>query len=200
MDVSALVSQMHEALSTIHSTLASLDTKTHDDRLDELERQRDSSLATLRKAFEQEGGLLAEKRKAEQDEIAERRRKEDEERERRRKLEDEQIAARDREQDEQREHQLQIESQDVEEETEGLMNDVEADAIRLLEQGRERLRVLEEHRKVLSFFQGLQHRLCIDRRHRRSTASSTNSSRRHCRAHRHAEELCVPAAQCYNPL
>ncbi|KAJ9143147.1 hypothetical protein NKR19_g6994 [Coniochaeta hoffmannii] len=150
MDVSSLVSQMHETLSTIHSTLASLDTKSHDARLDELERERETALAALRKNFEQQAEALAQKRRAELDEIAERRRKEDEERERRRRHEDEEIAERARRED--REHQLKLEQEtgNVEEETDGLMNEVEEDATRLLEEGRERLRVLEERRREIN--------------------------------------------------
>jgi hypothetical protein len=50
MGVSTLVSQMYQTLSTIHSTLASLDTTSHDARLPELQRQRDSALSTLHNA------------------------------------------------------------------------------------------------------------------------------------------------------
>ncbi|KAH8912721.1 hypothetical protein BR93DRAFT_933674 [Coniochaeta sp. PMI_546] len=150
MDVSTLVSQMHDTLSTIHSTLASLNTTSHDARLDELERQRDSALSTLRDAFKQEANTLAEKRKIELDEIAEHRRREDEERERRRRIEDEQLAERNLEEDRERQLQLEKDTQDLEEETDGLMDEVEEDATRLLEEGKERLRQLEERRREIN--------------------------------------------------
>ncbi len=54
MDVSNLVAQMHETLSTIHSTLAALSTTSHDAQLDSLERQRDSAIQALLAAFSTE--------------------------------------------------------------------------------------------------------------------------------------------------
>ncbi|KAB5540577.1 hypothetical protein GE09DRAFT_260553 [Coniochaeta sp. 2T2.1] len=150
MDVSQLDLQMHETLLTIHTTLASLDTKPHDARLDELERQRDTTVSTLRTTFEQEADAVTQKRKAELDDITERRRREDEERERIRRLEDEELAEKVRKEDEERQLRLENETRVVEEETNGLMSEVEEEAIRLLEDGKEKLRVLEERRKEIN--------------------------------------------------
>lgn len=193
MDVSTLVSQMHDTLSKIHSTLASLDTTSHDTRLDELERQRDSALSTLHNTFEQEADTLAQKRKIELDEIAEQRRREDEERERRRRLEDEQLAERNLKEDQERHLQLEKDTQDLDEETDGLMMKVEEDATRLLEEGKEKLRELEERRRASVM--SLVRQQIADPEvflNRRSTGSLTSSSRRRCQVHRRGGKLRAP--------
>jgi len=148
MDVSVLVKEMHETLSTIHDTIAFLTATGHDERLDELEKRRDSTIQSLINAFLAESEALDEKRKLEREEIAERRRIEDEERERRRRVEDEELAARDRRLDEERDDKLHDETEEIEEETDNLMIQVEEDAEKVVEDGKERLRMLEERRKV----------------------------------------------------
>ncbi|KAK3389966.1 hypothetical protein B0H63DRAFT_507419 [Podospora didyma] len=150
MDVSVLVAEMQDTLSTIHNTIASLDTAEHDARLDELEQKRDNAIQALLAGFTAESDHLSQKRKAERDEIADRRRKEDEERERRRKLEDEELATRNQQQDDERDEKLKYDTKDVEDETDGLMNQVEEEAQRMLEEGRERLTALEEKRRELN--------------------------------------------------
>ncbi|KAK0641449.1 hypothetical protein B0T16DRAFT_461512 [Cercophora newfieldiana] len=152
MDVSALVTQMHETLSTIHDTIAFLNATGHDERLDELERRRDSTIQSLIDAFSAESESLNQKRKLEREEIAERRRIEDEERERRRRAEDEELAARDRKLDEERDDKLQEETLDIEEETDTLMNQVEEEAEKVVEDGKLRLKALEEKRKACAFW------------------------------------------------
>jgi hypothetical protein len=151
MDVSALVTQMHETLSTIQETVAFLSATGHDERLDELERRRDSTIQSLITAFLAESESLSQKRKLEREEIAERRRIEDEERERRRRAEDEELAARDRKQDEERDDKLQEETEEIEEETDVLISRVEEEAENVVEDGKERLKALEEKRQV-NFF------------------------------------------------
>lgn len=148
MEVSVLVTQMHDTLSTIHRTLDSLNNTNHDEKLDELEQKREDNIQALFEAFTVESESLSQKRKAERDDIAERRRIEDEERERRRRLEDEDLAVRDTALDEEREERLKEDAIDIEEEVDGLMAQVEEEAQRTIEEGRERLRALEEKRKV----------------------------------------------------
>lgn len=148
MEVSTLVSQMNETLSTIHNTIASLNTAEHDARLDELEQEREKHLQALHTAFSDESSAISQKRKAEREEIAERRRKEDEERERRRRQEDEEFEAKARAEDEERDGDFREHTKEVEEKTDHLMAQVEEEAQRLLEEGKERLRVLEEKRRV----------------------------------------------------
>lgn len=187
MDVPTLVSQMNETLSTIHSTIASLNTTAHDARLDDLERQRDLAISSLNAAFAQETEALSRQRGAERDEIVERRRREDEERERRRREEDEELAEAQRKEDEERRGRLDGEAKGVEEETDEMMGSVEDEAQRMLEEGKEKLRALEEKRKVSSILVArlrlLQHDsfqrgiLTGHTLHRSSTVSSTNSSR-----------------------
>ena len=148
MDVSALVAEMHDTLSTIHSTIASLDTVEHDGKLDELEHRRDLSIQALVDAFSAETASLGQKRRAERDDIAERRRREDEERERRRRLEDEELAARDHQQDQDRDGRLREQTKNLEDEIDDLMDQIEGEAQRMIEDGRKKLAALEERRKV----------------------------------------------------
>ncbi|KAK4161521.1 hypothetical protein QBC43DRAFT_268352 [Cladorrhinum sp. PSN259] len=148
MDVTKLVTEMQETLSTIHTTLASLNTSEHDAKLDELELKRDTTIKQLLSAFTEESEALSQKRKAEREEIAERRRREDEEREIRRRLEDEELAARDHHEDEVRDGKLLAESNVVEEETDNLMVQIEEEAQRVVEEGQRKLKALEEKRQV----------------------------------------------------
>ncbi|KAK5652190.1 hypothetical protein OQA88_10687 [Cercophora sp. LCS_1] len=150
MDVSVLVAQMHDTLSTINTTIASLTTAEHDHRLDELEARRDSTIQSLVAAFTAEAEAVEHQRQVERQEIAERRRREDEERERRRRQEDEELEMRDRRQDEELDNKLKDETRGVEEETDEMMNQVEEEAERFIEEGRARLRALEERRKELN--------------------------------------------------
>jgi hypothetical protein len=148
MDVPALVSQMNDTLSTIHSTIASLNTTAHDARLDDLERQRDLTISSLNAVFAEETDVLSRRRSTQREEIAERRRREDEERERRRRAEDEELAEAERREDDERRNRLDEEARGVELETDEKMGTVEEEAQRMLEEGRESLRLLEERRKV----------------------------------------------------
>jgi hypothetical protein len=147
-DVSALVAQMQETLAAIHSTLATLDPTVHNVKFEELEKKRDEALQALASAFAAESDFLARKRKAERDEIAKRRRREDEERERRRREEDEGLAIRDRQEDEARDGRLKEHSKQIELETDSLMTQAEEEARLAIEEGRERLRALQEKRRV----------------------------------------------------
>lgn len=152
MDVSALVTQMQDTLATIHSTLASLNTGIYDTKLDELEKKRDDAIQALSSAFLAESEFLGQKRKAERERLAEQRRREDEERERRRREEDEELAARDGEEDRLRDGKLKEETEEVEQETDGLMGEVEEEARAAVAEGREKLKVLQERRRVSDIF------------------------------------------------
>ncbi|KAK4202421.1 hypothetical protein QBC40DRAFT_169372 [Triangularia verruculosa] len=150
MDVSQLVAQMQDTLSTIHTTLASLNTTEHDAKLDELEARRDNTIKHLLAAFSAESHVLLQKRQAEREELAERRRVEDEERERRRRQEDEEVAERNKQEDEARDGRLLHETNEVEEETDHLMHEIEEEARRALDEGQKRLMNLEGRRKELN--------------------------------------------------
>lgn len=147
-DVAALVSEMNDTLVDIRQTIDALSTATHTSRLDQLEHQRDSTIAALRANFERETDDLVVKRKRERDEIAERRRQEDEEIAARRRREDEDIYERNGREDEDRERRFVSETDDVEDEMDGLMEGVETEAESFLAQGRDKLAQLEERRKV----------------------------------------------------
>lgn len=148
MDVSALVAQMQQTLATIHTTLASLDPSFYDERLDELEKERDHAIHALSAAFSAESEFLEKKRQAEREVIAEQRRKEDEERERRRHEEDEKLAARDREEDMARQSKLKEDTEDIEQEIDDLMSKVEEEARVAAVEGRDKLKALQEKRRV----------------------------------------------------
>ncbi|KAI3396626.1 hypothetical protein diail_11880 [Diaporthe ilicicola] len=150
LDVTALVQQMRDTLSEIHDTITSLDTKAHDEKLDALESQRDEVFHQLQNAFEKESAELSQHRQAERDQIAEKRRKEDEEIAARRRREDEEKATRDHDQDAEREQKLQSEKEGVEEETDVKMEHIEEEAKRMLDEGNNKLRDLEERRREIN--------------------------------------------------
>ncbi|KAK4234612.1 hypothetical protein C8A03DRAFT_18525 [Achaetomium macrosporum] len=147
-DVSVLVAQMQETLAAIHSTLAALDPTAHNVKLEELEKKRDDAILALAATFSAESDFLARKRKAEREEIAERRRREDEERERIRREEDERFAMRDRQEDDARDGRLKEHTEQIELETDSLMTKAEEEARLAIEEGRERLRALQDKRRV----------------------------------------------------
>ncbi|KAK4130254.1 hypothetical protein BT67DRAFT_391636 [Trichocladium antarcticum] len=147
-DVTALVTQMQETLATIHATLASLDTAAQDSKLDGLEKTRDDAVGAIAAAFSAESEALAHGRRSEREEIAEQRRKEDAERERKRREEDAMLATRDRVEDEARDGKFKDETEQIERETDIWMNQVEEDARVALAGGYEKLRRLQERRRV----------------------------------------------------
>ena len=152
VEVAALVAEMSDTLSAIRSTIDTLSSADHHSRLDQLEHQRDSTLAALRANFEREGDDLASKRRKEREDLAERRRKEDEEILARRRREDEELAARDEQEDAVRQKRLMDETDDVEDEMDGLMEVVEREAQAVLDEGRDKLAQLEERRRVCALF------------------------------------------------
>ncbi|KAK0736205.1 hypothetical protein B0T21DRAFT_411393 [Apiosordaria backusii] len=156
MDAAQLVAQMQETLSTIHTTLASLNTAEHDAKLDELEARRDSTIKHLLAAYSLESQVLHHRRLAEREEIAERRRIEDEERERRRRQEDAELEERNKQEDEARDGMLLHETNEVEDETDHLMLEVEKDAQRVIDEGQKKLMDLEERREELNRLIGEQ--------------------------------------------
>ncbi|CAI4213092.1 unnamed protein product [Parascedosporium putredinis] len=150
VDVAALVAEMSDTLSTIRSTIDTLSSADHHSRLDQLEHQRDSTLAALRANFEREGDDLAAKRRKERDDLAERRRREDEEILARRKREDEDLAMRDEQEDGERQNRHVTETDDVEDEMDGLMEVIELEAQAVLDEGRDKLARLEDRRRELN--------------------------------------------------
>ncbi|KAK0746946.1 hypothetical protein B0T18DRAFT_391301 [Schizothecium vesticola] len=152
MDIPALVAEMTSTLSAIQSTLAALASAApdHDQKLDELELRRDTTVRALLAAYAAESESLAHRRRQERDAIAARRRREDEERERRRREEDEALAERERRQDEEREGRLRERTRGLEKEIEELMQEVEAGARRGAEEAVGRLKGLEGRRKELN--------------------------------------------------
>ncbi len=148
MDVSALVAEMHETLSTIHATLASLNTTQHDARLDELEKQRDGAVQALLATFSTESVDLHRKREARRAELAEKRRVEDEERERRRRREDEDLAVQETKEDADRDGRLDGDTRAIEDEADSQMSTVEHDAETMILEGKQKLKDLEARRRV----------------------------------------------------
>lgn len=149
-DVATLVAQMNEALASIHATIEGLSTSAaeSDTKLDELEKKRDNTIAELQAAYEQEQAELAAARQKELEEIAEQRRKEDEEREARRRREDEELAARKAKEDEEKLHTFDTTTHNVEDEMDGLMDDIEDEAAKVIAEGEAKLTELEKKRAV----------------------------------------------------
>ena len=199
MDISSLVSQMQETLAAIHDTIAWLNSarEIEDEKLDELENVRDSTIQELLTAYAADSSKLRHKRRAEREEIAERRRMEDEERERRRRMEDEELEDRYLREDEARDERLKSETDEVEEETEDLMAQVEADSKRRFEKKTHRLRLLEERRQVwLSHLGNMMLLALADTAGpRNSTDSLANSFECHWMSHHDLEEAQEVAAQ-----
>ena len=168
MQVSALVAEMQETLATIHNTLASLDSSFHDEKLDKLEKKRHDAIQALSSAFSAESELLDRRRWAERDMIIELRRKEDEEREEKRREEDEKLAVRDREEDVARDGKLEEDIDDIEQETDKLMSQVEGEAHVATVEGRDKLKELQEKRRV-SIPSIKHYQLCADVEHCRNS-------------------------------
>ena len=152
MDIPALLTEMATTLSEIQSTYAALSAAapSHDQKLDELELRRDTTVRALLAAYAAESESLAQKRRQERDEVAAARRREDEERERRRREEDEALVERDRRQDEEREGRLRERTKGLEEEIDELMEEVESEARKGAEEAVGKLKGLEGRRKVCS--------------------------------------------------
>ncbi|EFX02176.1 hypothetical protein CMQ_2225 [Grosmannia clavigera kw1407] len=150
VDVSELVSQMHETLSNIHEIISSLSVKDHESKLDELERRQETALTALHSAFEHESRSSAQKRQAQLAGIAEQRRLEDEEREAKRLHEDDELRAQLAQQDKDRQVKLEREEIEMEESTYAMIATVEEAAKQAIEEGKVKLTVLEEKRKELN--------------------------------------------------
>ena len=148
MDVSALVQQMHDNLSAIHTTISTISTDKHGTELEELEQKRDALLDSFRADFDKEKEELHDKRQAELDEIQEKRRKEDEEREARRRLEDEEIQSKNTTEDVERQGKLEGEIKQLDDETDQKLDEVEAAAKAVIEECNNRLQALQEKRRV----------------------------------------------------
>lgn len=151
VDVSQLVSQMHETLSSIHGTISSLSVLDHESRLDDLEQRRAAALEALQSGFRLESDDLARKRQAQRDALAEQRHREDEEREARRRQEDETLLTQVAGEDRSRHGKLDADTREVEESTETMMGSVEEEAKRMLDEGKAKLAALEERRKVRQY-------------------------------------------------
>ncbi|CAK7198357.1 hypothetical protein SEUCBS139899_001018 [Sporothrix eucalyptigena] len=150
VDVSQLVSQMHETLSNIHSTISSLSVLDHEQRLDDLEQRRAAAVAALQSGFSLESDDLARKRQTQREALLEQRRREDEEREARRRQEDEALQAQLADEDRTRHDKLDADTREVETSTDAMMGNVEEEAKKMLEEGKAKLAALEERRRELN--------------------------------------------------
>lgn len=148
MEIPTLASQMYDTIETIHKKIVSFlpNTAERDARLEELEQDREKHIRHLQAAFADESSTINNQRQLEREEIAERRRKEDEERELRRRMEDEEMETRAKKEDEERDMELKRNTAEVEQTTETLMKQVEAqmeeEAQRKWEERNEELREL----------------------------------------------------------
>ncbi|EPE10967.1 hypothetical protein F503_06062 [Ophiostoma piceae UAMH 11346] len=150
VEVTELVSQMHETLSDIRSTISSITSLQHESLLDNVEKHRDTTVASLELEFTVETTDLAQRRAAEISAIEEQRRREDEEREARRRQEDAALKAKAKAEDDARQLALATKTLELEEQTEAEMARIEAEADRMLDEGQARLVTLEQRRKDLN--------------------------------------------------
>lgn len=148
LDVSVLVHQMHDTLSQIHETISSLDTKSHDDKLDALEAKREGLFEQIQAAYRKQSEELGQLRQARRDDVAEQRRREDEEIAARRKREDDELQSRCLSEDAERERKLEVDKMSVEEETERQMEEIELEAQRIHDEGHKKIGDLERKRRV----------------------------------------------------
>ncbi|KAK3502250.1 hypothetical protein B0T13DRAFT_493760 [Neurospora crassa] len=168
-DLPALLIQMQETISQIHTTIITLQLPSAEPdhgggggdpypiaspeerlKITDLVTRRESAIRSLLNAFTAETQFLSQKRRVEREEMLERRRAEDAELQRRRREEDELWEERLRQEDEERERTLEKERGDVERETEELMGEIEKVWERRWEQEVGRLRGLEGRRKELN--------------------------------------------------
>ena len=150
MDVATLVQQMHDNLVEIHKTIATVESSAHHAKLEELEQKREALLAALRAAFDEEHAKIRDQRVEESMRIADVRRQEDEERERRRLAEDAELESKRAGEDEAKLKQLDDEMDVVEDELDEQMDAIEKAAHSEIEAGEQKIRELENKRRVSS--------------------------------------------------
>jgi hypothetical protein len=148
MGVEILVPQMQDTLSQIRVTVDGLSTQEQSERLNQLEHKRERLLADLRTSFDRESQDVETKREAKLDEIRKKRKQEDEEREARRRQEDEELRKTNSNEDTKRKQKLDNETDSVEDETEQQMDEIEESARKMIEEGKQKLKDLEEKRRV----------------------------------------------------
>ncbi|KAK2623521.1 hypothetical protein QTJ16_007075 [Diplocarpon rosae] len=171
--VTALVSKLHANIDSIHACIASLsDTAKHDAELERLSDKRETKLAVLHATYRASLTELITRREKERRDIEDRRQKDKEDLEAERKRELEDLMERRRREDEDREQQFRKEetareevqkeedeqmqserekkekelTEDVEVEMERLEDEIE----RIVEEGKVRLRGLDEERKNIN--------------------------------------------------
>jgi hypothetical protein len=164
MDVADLMVHLHESVDSIHRSMHALtDTSAHDAEVARLEEMCELRVQEHRGRHEELRNQIEERRQKEEEEIKgrrlreeleimERRRREDEERRRRLEREEQQREREKMEEDERRSREREEGERDVKKVTEEEIERLEVEMRKRWEQGRARVRELDEKRKVCSAF------------------------------------------------
>ncbi|KAI0487221.1 hypothetical protein F4859DRAFT_525407 [Xylaria cf. heliscus] len=150
MEVENLIPQMQDTLSEIIVTVNRLSTKAQDDELDQLEQKRERLLADLHTSFEKEGQELETKRQIKLENIRKKRKQEDEDRAARRRQEDQELEKANSDEDIHRQKKYDSEAGTIEDETEQKLDDVEKAARKTIQEGKQKLRDLDDKRRELN--------------------------------------------------
>ncbi|KAI1178905.1 hypothetical protein F4777DRAFT_575556 [Nemania sp. FL0916] len=150
MEVETLIPQLQDTLSEIKIAVSQLSAKAQYNELDQLEQKRERLLADLQASFEKEGHELEAKRRKEREDIKKKRKQEDEERVARRQREDDEIKKAISNEDKQRQHKRDSKADSIEDETGQKMDEIEELARKMVREGKQKLKTLEEKRKELN--------------------------------------------------
>ena len=163
MDVAGLMVHLHESVDSIHRAMLALsDTSAHDAEIAKLEEECERMVEELRGKHEglkrqaeerrrREEEEIREKRVREELEIMERRKREDEERRRRLEREEQQREMEMKEEDERREREREEGERGAKRGAEEKIERLDGEMRRRWEEGRARVRELDEKRKVSIF-------------------------------------------------
>ncbi|KAI0856382.1 hypothetical protein F4860DRAFT_529224 [Xylaria cubensis] len=150
MDVATLIPQIQDTLSEISITINELSTTAQNDELDQLEQERERLLAELRASFERERQEIEAKRQRKLEEIKQKRKQEDEDRIARRRQEDQELEKINIDEDTQQQEEYDNEAVSIEDETGKNMDVIEEVARKIIQDGKKKLRDLDEKRRELN--------------------------------------------------
>ncbi|KAI1733849.1 hypothetical protein F4680DRAFT_454532 [Xylaria scruposa] len=172
MEVATLIPQIQDTLSEISITINGLSTKAQDDELDRLEQDREHLLAELQASFDRERQEIETKRQTKLEEIKQKRKREDEDRLARRRQEDQELEKANLDEDTQWQKEYDNEVASIEDKTSGKIDEIEEVARKIIQDGKQRLRDLDEKRRELN------HRIDEQLKQSVPTAPSRNKDRK----------------------
>ncbi|KAI0546948.1 hypothetical protein F4679DRAFT_598070 [Xylaria curta] len=148
MEVATLIPQIQDTLSEISITINELCTKAQDDELDRLEQERERLLAELQASFDRERQEIETKRQTKLEGIKQKRKREDEDRLARRRQEDQELEKANLDEDTQWQKEYDDEVASIEDKTSGKIDEIEEVARKIIQDGKQKLRDLDEKRRV----------------------------------------------------